>query len=109
MTIQQEIKKNWPKAKKELEKLGKEALIAAEEGKKQFVRFSKQSKLRLDITSLELKKEHLYYLIGKEFVKENCPGTYGDKLKKFIDDLKQVNREQGQLKKLLESKKAPDA
>ena len=106
MTLKEDIKKNWPKAKKQLKEFGKEALVVAEKGKKELVRISKESKLRLDLTSLELKKEHLYFLIGREFVNENCPREPGEKLKKFIDDVHRVMEEQQELKTALERKNA---
>ena len=105
MTLQQDFDRNWPKAKKQLEKFGKDALVVAEKGKKELVRFSKESKLRIDLTSFELKKEHLYYLIGKEFVQENCPGEPGEKLKKLIAEFNKASREQKMLTETLEKKK----
>ena len=108
MTLKQDLKKNWPKAKKQLEEFGREALIVAEKGKKELVRFSKESKIRLDLTSFDLKKEHLYYLIGKEFVAENCPGKHGEKLMKLIEELNKVNRDQELLKEEIAKKKNPN-
>src|SRR5437867_11181099 len=105
MTLQQDLKKNWPKAKKQIEKLGKEALIVAEKGKKELIRFSHESKIRLDITSLELKKERLFYLIGKEFVKEHCPGNNSETLAKFIQELETVSQQQKSLQTEMEKKK----
>ena len=106
MTLQQDVKKNWPKAKKQIEKFGKEAMIVAEKGKKELIRLSQESKLRLDFTSFELKKERLFYLIGKEFVQENCPGRQSEKLTKLIGDLNKVNEEQQSLKEKIERSKA---
>ena len=108
MTLEQDIKKNWPKAKKEIERLSKEALVVAEKGKKELIRFSKESRLRLDLTSLELKKEHLYYLIGKEFVKANYPVAKADKLKKLMQELKKVSQEQKSLRQDLGEKNVGD-
>ena len=104
MTLQEDIKKNWPKAKKQLKVISKEAMVVAEKGKNELMRLSKESKLRLDLTSLELKKEHLYFLIGREFVNENYPKEPGEKLKKFIEEIKNVVKEQDQLKDTLEKK-----
>ena len=104
MTLEQDLKKNWPKAKKQFEKFSKEALIVAEKGKKELVRFSKESKLRFDMTSLELKKEHLYYLIGKEFIKGNYPVPQDEKFKKMVQEVKKVNQEQKSLREELGGK-----
>ena len=104
MTLKQDFKKNWPKAQKQLKEFGQEALVVAEKGKKGLVRFSKESKLRINLTSCELKKEHLYYLIGKEFVKENFPSEPGEKLKKLLEEIKKVEHEEKQLKEEIEKK-----
>ena len=105
MTIQQDLRKSWPKTRKQLQEFGKEALVLAERSKKEIIRLSKEGKLHLDFTALDLKKEHLFYLIGKEYVKANYPSEHTSKLKKLIAEINQINREQRSLKNAMETKR----
>jgi len=68
MKVQIDFKKEWPRLKKELARVSKEALVLAKKGEKHLVALSKQGKKQMDITTLTLRREHLYHLIGKEYV-----------------------------------------
>ena len=69
---QYDFKKEWEKTKEQLVKFSKEAAIVAKKGEEELIKFSHRSKLHVDSTTASLKKEHLYYQIGKEFSKIVC-------------------------------------
>jgi len=93
MTKKYEIKKEWPKIKKQLIQYSKEALVLAKRGEKELIRISKKGKLHVDMTKLNLKREHLYHLIGKEYVKAKCPGPQTPKINQLIQDLDKLEKE----------------
>jgi len=93
-----DFKKEWEKTKKQLMKFGKEASEVAKKGEKELLEFSKKGKLHVDSTAMSLKREHLYYQIGKEYVKIKDAGPQPAKLKKLIDEMNKVDRQQRQLK-----------
>lgn len=99
MTKQFDYKKEWEKTKRQLAKFSKEATEIAKKGEKELVKFSKKGKLHVDSTSVSLKKEHLYYLIGKEYCGLKNPEVPSAKLKKYLAEVKKADREQKQLKK----------
>jgi hypothetical protein len=69
-----------------------------EKGEEELVKFSKQSKLHIDATTVSLKKERLYHLIGKEYAGLKDPSQPTAKLGKLIEDLKKAEAEQQALK-----------
>ena len=103
----EDIKKEWPKIKNQLSQVSKEALDLLKKGEKELVRVSHQGKLRVDATALNLKKEHLFHLIGKEYVKADTPAQPTPKLKKFIADLARIEKETESLKKQMKGKPVP--
>ena len=88
-----DFKKEWPKVKKQLTQFSKEAMVVVKKGEKEIVRLSKEGKLRVDATSLGLKKEHLFYLIGKECVRTESKNIKNPKLKKLFGELKAINKQ----------------
>lgn len=93
------FKKEWPKIKKKLLDMSQEAKILAKKGEEELIKFSEKSKLHIDVTSLNLKREKLFYQIGKEYVKAKYPGTKTAKLKKLVDDLEKVKKDEQALKR----------
>jgi len=93
MAKRRDFQKEWEKLKKQLAEYGKEAMVIAKKGEKEFKRVSKEGKLRLDAATLNLKQEQLYYNIGKEYVKARCPGPKNAKLKKLTTELKNIIRQ----------------
>ena len=77
----------------------------SDKGEKELVEFSRKSKLHVDTTAISLKKEHLYYLIGKEYAKENAPAQPTAKLTKLLNELKKADREQRVLKRKIKTVK----
>lgn len=92
------FKKELEKTKKQLLKFSQEAIDVAIKGEKELIKLSKQGKLHVDTTAIGLKKEKLYYLIGKEYVKAKAPQTPNARLKGYLNDLKMLNRQQRSLK-----------
>ena len=105
MGKQYDFKKEWEKTKKSLIKFSKEAAEVAKKGEAELIKISKQSKLHIDSTATTLKKEKLYYLIGKEYAKAKNPAKPSAKLVKLMEELKELNKEQKALKGKLQGKK----
>ena len=105
MSTQYDFKKEWEKTRSQIEKFSKEAVKMAKKGEKELVEFSRKSKLHVDTTAISLKKEHLYYLIGKEYAKENAPVKPTAKLTKLLGELKKADRKQRALKRKIETAK----
>jgi hypothetical protein len=101
MTIKYDFKQEWKKRRDQLSKLSKEALQVAKKGEKEFFELSRKTKIHVDSTALTLKKEHLYYLIGKEYVNTQGTDKSTSKLMKFVSELKKANRQQLALKRRL--------
>lgn len=97
--------KEWEATKKQLVKFGKEATAMAKKGEKELLRFSQQGKIQIDATATNLKMEKLYYSIGKEYVNAQTPSTPTAKLKKLIDDLSKLEKQQRALKRKLNATK----
>lgn len=108
MGSQYDFKKEWPKIKKELMRVSQEAVKlakkGAKKGEKELVKISKKGKLHLHVAKLNVKKEQLYHMIGKEYVKADCPATPTLKLKKFIDDLSKIDKQLLSLNKKIRAK-----
>jgi len=105
MPKQYDFKKEWEKTKTQLIKFSKEAAVIAKKGEKELVKFSRKGKLHVDATSISLKKEHLYYLIGKEYVRGEGSDQPTAKLTKLVGELKKADKEQQTLKRRLKVEK----
>lgn len=105
MSSHYDFKKEWDKTRVKLEKFSKEAVQVAKKGEKEFVEFSRKSKLHIDATAINLRKERLYYMIGKEFAQGKEVETSNPKLKKLLTELSKANRQQVVLKRKLNVKK----
>ena len=64
--LQKDLAKMFGQAKVRFKKFGKELNILAKKSEKEIVKASKSGKLQLDIVSLAVQKEKLYYDIGKK-------------------------------------------
>jgi len=105
MPTQYDFKKEWEKTRDQLAKFSKEAVEVAKKGEKELVEFSRRSKLHVDATSISLKKEHLYYLIGKEYAGTQGAEKPTAKLTKLLKELDKADKEQRVLKRKLKLKK----
>ncbi len=106
MPGQYDFKKEWEKTRLQLARFSKEAATVAKKGEKELVKFSRKSKLHIDATAISLKKEHLYYLIGKEYTKTGAPAEPTAKLVKLMGEIKKADKEQQVLSRKLKAKKA---
>ena len=97
------FKKEWPKVQKQLNEFSAEAMKVLKKGEKEIIRLSEEGKVRLDATASGLKKEHLLYLIGKEFVRSGPKTVKSAKLRKLLAELKNL---EAQLKVLSRKIKA---
>ena len=103
MTERKDFQKEWPKIKKQLTSFSQQAMQMAKKGEREFVRLSKRGKLHLDSTALNLKKEHLYHLIGQEYIRAKCPAKPNAKLQQLIDEVASIDKEQKTLKQQISS------
>jgi len=94
---QHDFKKDWERTREQLIKFGKEATILAKKGEVELRKFSKRSKLHMDATALNLKKEKLFYMIGKEYVKTESPAE-SIKLTKLSNEVKKTEKQQQALR-----------
>ena len=94
MPKEHDFKKDLEKAKQQLGQFSKEAMVLAKKGEKEFLKFSHRGKLHLDSTTIDLKREQLYYLIGKEYVKAKAPTQPTATLTKLLDELEKIDKEQ---------------
>lgn len=94
MAKEHDFKKDWEKARQQLNQVSKEAVKLAKKGEQEFVKFSHRGKLHLDSTAIDLKREQLYYLIGKEYVNAKAPAEPTAALTKLLDELEKINKEQ---------------
>ncbi len=92
MRKQYDFKEEWEKTKKQLSGISKGTMKLANKGK-----------LHMDVAALNLKKEHLYHLIGKEYVSLTNPIVPSEKLNEYLREFRKVEKEQQALKHLLES------
>jgi len=93
-----DFKKEWEKTKKELTRFSKEAVKLAKMGEDEIIKFSHKGKLHLDSTAIGLKMERLYYFVGKEYTKLKSPTRPSAKLRKLIEQIKNLEKEQRSLK-----------
>ena len=100
-----DLKKEWPKVKKEFKRVGEEALKMVKHGEAEIVKFSKAGKVHIDSAALKLKQEHLFHLLGKEYSKAKFPGTHSPKMKKLIAEYHKLEKDLGQLQQNLKTKK----
>ena len=101
MSNQFDLKKEWEKTKIQLQKFSQEAAVLAKKGEKELIEFSRKGKLHLDSTAIGLKIEHLYYMIGKEYVKNRrSPESSSAQLDKLIKEITRLEKDH----KLLQGK-----
>jgi len=105
MSGQYDFKKEWEKTKIQLTKFGKEAARVAKKGEKELMKFSRQSKLHVDATAVSLKKEKLYYMIGKEYMQSKDLEKETPKLAKLVIELNKANKIQLAIKRKLKTPK----
>jgi len=96
-----DMKKEWPKIKKELVRVSQEALDLAKKGEEELIKITQKGKLHVDTTALNLKKEHLFLRIGKEYVKAKGSGPQTPKMKQLLKSLDKLEKDIKETKKKL--------
>ena len=89
-----DFKKEWGRTKDQLIQFSRKAAKVAKKGEEELIKFSRQSKLHFDSTAATLKKEHLYHLIGKEYAGLKNPAKPSASLKKLVEELRTIEKEQ---------------
>ena len=82
------VEKIWPKTKKELEKIRENAKSLINKGESYIKTLSEKSAERTKKISLSLKKEQLYYKLGKQLVQ--LPKSKWNSNKKINDLVKEI-------------------
>lgn len=101
-----DFKREWEKTKKQFIHLSSEAADMAKKGEKELIAISKKGKVQLDVAAMALKREKLYYLIGKEYAKGRSPANPSDKVLKLVAEVKTLVKEQRRIEKQLHEKTA---
>ena len=104
MKIQYDFDKDWPKTKKALMELSNNVLQFTKKSEEKIVRLSKEGKLRVDIGTLSMQKEKLYYLIGKEYVHSGYSGEKSLAMIKLIAELEGIDKKRRSLKTKIKRK-----
>ena len=86
MAKKKDFEQIFSDTKDQLMKLSKETMEMLKKGEEEVVKASGKAKLNFEIMLLKVKKEQLYYLIGKEAVKKNKSAKM-DRLAKDIKDI----------------------
>ena len=105
MSTHYDFKKEWEKTRGKLAQFSKEAMTLAKKGEKELVDFSRKGKLHVDATAVSLKKEKLYYLIGREYANNKTPEAPTQNMIKLLDELNKANKEQTSLNRKINSTK----
>jgi len=105
MSKQYDFKGEWEKTRERLTKFSKDALEVAKKGEKELVKFSRLGKLHVDATAVGLKREQLYYLVGREYVKASTPEKPTPAIAKLLDELKAVEGQQKAIRTKLKNVK----
>jgi hypothetical protein len=105
MSFKDDFQKEWPKIRKQLQDIGREAAKLAHKGEEELVKISKKGKMRLDATSINLKREKLYYELGKTYAKEGFPGAGSPALKKIVGEIEKLESQSRSLKRKLKKAK----
>ena len=105
--FQKDFNQFLDQAKTMFTQFGKELNILAKRGEKEIVKASKAGKIQLDIVSLNMQKEKLYYDAGKKIFSVNTKKkldipefeTYFKKMRKLETDTRKKKREISRVKK----------
>ena len=68
MSQNYDVKQEWEKTKKQLVRFGHEVGELVRKGEDEIIHLSQKGKIQIEATTTTLKKEKLYYQIGKEYV-----------------------------------------
>ncbi|MCA9393242.1 MAG: hypothetical protein KC900_03475 [Candidatus Omnitrophica bacterium] len=99
-----DVKQEWEKTKKQLIRFGHEVGELVRKGEDEIITLSQKGKMQIEVTTTTLKKEKLYYLIGKEYVKLNDTSKSSPALKKLLEQYHKLEREQKSISSKLKRK-----
>lgn len=85
-----DFKEEWPLIRAQLLKLSQEALHLAKRGEDKIFKLSKDGKKKLEEAYRSLRREHILYLIGKEYVAAGTPGKKNPRLKELLTILSEM-------------------
>lgn len=94
-------KSKWEKAKVHFSKMSKSAETFAKRNEGALQKISNLGKLHLESSALNFKKEHLYHLIGKEYVNLTKPGVPSLKLKELMMEFRKIKQQEKEIKQKL--------
>ncbi len=84
----------WKRTRKDLDAVVSETSKLIKKGEKQVKEISEKSRLKLEIMNLKLKREKLYYTLGKSIAGISpSKWTQNKKIEKIIAEIKKLNRE----------------
>jgi len=98
MSPDSNFQKDWETIRKKLVDFSEDALKLAHKGEKEIVRLSAEGKKALDSATLSMKKEQLFYLVGKEYIKAKCPGQPNARISKLLEEFNTLEKKQRKLK-----------
>lgn len=104
MSQNYDVKQEWEKTKKQLVRFGKEVGELVRKGEDEIITLSQRGKMQIEATTTNLKKEKLYYQIGKEFVKLSDTSKPSVVLKKLLEEYRKLEREQKSIGSKLKKK-----
>jgi len=110
MVKKQDIDKVMEKYKPVLKKFGEDVGKAAKKGEENVVVMSKLMKIQLDLASMSLQREKLYYDIGKEVADKLMKGTLNiEGLEKYKTKLSKIKTDGDKKRKAISrvKKRAP--
>ena len=105
MMTQRNSEDKWEKTKEQLTQISRKALALAKASEAQLKKLSHHGSVHFDATALHLRRERLYYLIGKEYVKNRNAIPLSVRLTKFLEELDLIEKEYYSLKSKM---KTPD-
>lgn len=107
MTTEFDFKKEWEKTRKQLLDFSQQAAKVAKKGEEELVKFSQKSMVHIDVTAANLKKEKLYYQIGKEYIASLEAAAESAALKKLVEEYKKTVKEEQTLQSKLKAESRP--
>ena len=99
MDTEYNFKKEWEKTKKQLKQLSADALELAQKGEKELIKISRKSKWHIDSTAITLKRDRLYFLIGKAYAKIKKNSVRTKELDRLMKELQTLEKEEKDLQK----------
>ena len=103
MNNKKNFRQDWENVRLKASQIATTTAHLARRGEKSLRKLSLKGKWHLDITAIQLQKDHLYYLVGKEFLKSRKKKTSAT-LDKYVREYQRIDKIYYELlKKLKES------